>query len=324
MRLGLTNYTYQWLFASPDGGEFVDRTSAEYDWRGLPLPYFAQTGTTVRPDSVEIWQIERAKSLDLPVVHCPIFNWEESNVQRIKALLTENDQELVPAVAANLVATGEILDREIAIAVDLIRRYGKIGGVTLSKFCVAPMVHNRFRSDPPLREQLDRITNAIPPLVAAATDAGIVLAFENHLDYRAKEVVEIIEAIDSPNLRFLFDTGNPFSVCEDPVDAAEVAAPYTVLVHVKDVRVVPWTPMSPGYFAAMYACPLGEGNVDLIRIINILAERAPNPITLPLAIEVTPIPPSADEDRWMEEGVYWMKDHLSAYISHSAGLRSPG
>lgn len=314
MRLGLTNYTYQWLFASPGGREFVDRSSAEYDWRGLPLPYFTQTGTTVRPDSLEVWQIDRAKSLGLPVVHCPIFDWDEGNVRRVRALLDENEQELVPAVAADLIATGDKLEREVANAVDLIRRYGAVGGIKLSKFCVAPMVHNRFRSDPPLREQLDRIIAALPALVEAAAEAGIVLAFENHLDYRAKEVVEIIEAIGSPNLRFLFDTGNPFSVCEDPVDAADAAAPYTVLVHIKDVRVVPWTPMSPGYFAVMYACPLGQGNVDLVRIVDILAERAPDPRTLPLAIEVTPIPPSADEDRWMEEGILWMKERFAGHI----------
>lgn len=315
MRFGLTNYTYQWLFASPDGREFVDRSSGAYDWRGLPLPYFTQTGTTVRPESLEVWQIERAHGLGLPVVHCPIFDWDPANVRRIRELLDRNEQELVPAVAANLVATGDELEKEVANAVALIKRYGDVGGVTLSKFCIAPMVHNRFRFDPPLREQLDRIVAAIPPLVEAAAEAGIVLAFENHLDYRAKEIVEVIEAIDSPNLRFLFDTGNPYSVCEDPYEAAEVAAPYTVLVHIKDVRVLPWTPMSPGYFAAMYACPLGHGNVEIERIVQLMAQRAPDPASLPLAIEVTPIPPGHDEDRWMEEGIAWMKERLAAYVS---------
>lgn len=314
MRFGLTNYSYQWLFASPEGKEFVDRSSGAYDWRGLPLPYFAQTGTTLRPESLEVWQIERAKTLGLPVVHCPIVDWDEANVRRVTSLLAENGQELVPAIAADLIATGERLEGEIANAVALIRRYGALGGITLSKFCVAPMVHNRFRFDPPLREQLDRIIAAIPPLVEAAAESGIVLAFENHLDYRAKEIVEVIEAIDSPNLRFLFDTGNPFSVCEDPWEAAETAAPYTVLVHVKDVRVLPWTPMSTGYFAAMYACPLGHGNVEIERIVQLLAEQAPDPATLPLAIEVTPVPPGHDEDRWMEEGIAWMKERLANHV----------
>jgi sugar phosphate isomerase/epimerase len=181
-----------------------------------------------------------------------------------------------------------------------------------------PMTVNRFRKDPPLREQIDRMIAALPLVVEAAEKAGIVLAFENHLDYRAGEIVEVIEAIDSPSLRFLFDTGNPFSVCEDPVEAAEIAAPYTVLVHLKDVVVLPWTPMSPGYFAAMYACPLGEGNVELERIVQILAERAPDSDRLTLSIEVTPMPPATDEDLWVEKGIAWMRETLAAYLGAPA------
>lgn len=315
MRLGLTNYTYQWLFAPAGGQEFVDRASAFYDFRGLPLPYLTQTGRTLSPDSFEVWQIDRAQALGLPVVHCPIVNWDEENLGRIRERLTTNGQEIVPAIGANLIATGVELEQEIDNTVALIRRYHDFGNIRLSKFCIAPMVHNRFRHDPPLSVQLERIVAGLPQIVEAAEAAGIVLAFENHLDYRAAEVVEIIDHVASPYLRFLFDTGNPFGVCEDPVTAAELAAPYTVLVHVKDVRVVPWTPMSLGYFACMYACPLGEGNVDLDRIVEIMRDHAPNGNELVFAIEVTPIPPSEDEDRWLEHSTQWMKERFASYLT---------
>jgi sugar phosphate isomerase/epimerase len=314
MRLGLTSASYQYLFGGDDD-MFVDRTSGRYDWRGLPRAYFTQTPAMIHTDSVDLWQVERARQLDVPVVHCPIMNWAPENLRRIKAALEENGQELMPALGADMIVQGAQSGREVAAAVEQIERYAEFGGIEIAKFFLFPMTYNRFRKDPPLREQLDRMIAVLPPIVEAAERAGIVLAFENHLDYRVGEIVEIIEAIDSPNLRFLFDTGNPFSVCEDPVEAAEIAAPYTVLVHLKDVVVLPWTPMSPGYFACMHACPLGEGNVDLERIVQIMSERAPDPDKLALSIEVTPMPPNTDEDLWVEKGVEWMKTTLANYLT---------
>jgi sugar phosphate isomerase/epimerase len=324
MRLGLTSASYQYLFGG-DNDMFVDRTSGRYDWRGLPRPYFTQTSQMIRTDSVELWQARRAHELGVPVVHCPIGNWSRDNLAELKETLERNGQELMPAIGMDMMLQGDALARETEGAVDLIERYGDFGGVRVAKLCLVPMVYNRFRKDPPLRDQLDRMIAALPPVVEAAERAGIVLAFENHLDYRAGEVVEIIEAIDSPHLRFLFDSGNPFSVCEDPVEAAELAAPYTVLVHLKDVVVLPWTPMSPGYFACMYACPLGEGNVDLERIVDIFAERTPDADRLALAIEVTPMPPATDEDLWVERGIEWMLTNLARHLdmptTADAGVR---
>ena len=129
------------------------------------------------------------------------------------------------------------------------------------------MIHNRFRSDPPLKEQLELCVENSRPIAKVAEDLGITLAMENHLDYRASEIVQIIEGVGSSNLRFLFDMGNTVVVIEDPVEAAKVAAPYTVLCHLKDVRILPWTP-SALYVAAIFAAPLGRGNVDILQILR--------------------------------------------------------
>src|SRR5256885_1710954 len=83
------------------------------------------------------------------------------------------------------------------------------------------------------------------------------------------------DAGDSPNLRFLFDTGNTLTVCEDPVDAAREAAKYTVLVHLKDLKVHPWNP-GREFVSVMYSSPLGRGHVDNKQIVKILRENAPN------------------------------------------------
>lgn len=150
-------------------------------------------------------------------------------------------------------------------------------------------------------------------MIRAAEDAGIVFAFENHLDYRAYEVVEIIEAVGSPNLKFLFDMGNTTVVIEDPVEAAKVAAPYTVLCHLKDVRILPWTPGAL-YVAAIFAAPLGRGNVDIVKICEILRDKAPNPKDLCLSLENMPVPPNEDEDLWVVESIKWAKENLASFL----------
>jgi sugar phosphate isomerase/epimerase len=258
------------------------------------------------------------------VLHTVITDWSERGLDAFRRALHEHRQELVPTIGANLMLEGDALATETGAVIDLLNRYAQLGGVTLSKLMVSPMTVNRFRNDPPLPEQLRRLTRSLPPIVAAAQDAGIVLAFENHLDYRAAELLEVITAIDSPNLRFLFDTGNPFAVCEDPVEAARVAAPYTVFMHIKDVRVLPWTPLSLGYFACMYACPLGEGNVDLDAILAIMARDAPATDSLVLALELRPAPPYLDEDHWVEDGIDYMRARFTHHLSPSSAGSAGG
>jgi sugar phosphate isomerase/epimerase len=321
MRLGYIGKSYRHLGAARTGlSPAADgRPSAEYDWRGLPAPYPPRPAAPHGDGPPELADVARAAELGLGVLHTVITDWSERGVDAFRRALHEHGQELVPTIGANLMLEGDALSTETAAVIDLLHRYAQLGCVTLAKLMVSPMTVNRFRSDPPLPEQLRRLVRSLPPIASAAQDAGIVLAFENHLDYRAGELLEVITAIDSPNLRFLFDTGNPFAVCEDPVDAARVAAPYTVFMHVKDVRVLPWTPLSLGYFACMYACPLGEGNVDLDAILTIMAREAPAPQSLVLALELRPTPPYLDEDHWLEDGLDYMRNRFAAHLEPSSG-----
>jgi hypothetical protein len=49
-------------------------------------------------------------------------------------------------------------------------------------------------------------------------------------------------------------------------------------------------------------------------MVKILAERAPDPESLPLSVEVSPIPPYYDEDLWVERGVAWMKEQFEDHL----------
>lgn len=314
MRLGLTESTYQYLFAGPQS-MFGDRTSGYYDMKGMPLPYFLSTPAHIDSSQALEWLINRTAQLGLQVAHCSIRRWDDAAyVDKIKGLLEKHGLELMPSVGADLITTGDQTKASVEAAIRTLQNYHRFGGVRISKFCTSPMTRNRFRSDPPLDEQIARIIEYAKPIVKVAEEVGITLAFENHLDYRISEIVPIIEAIDSPNLRILFDCGNTMTVIEDPVEAAKLAAPYTVLVHLKDVRVYPWTPGAL-YVAAIFAAPLGRGNVDNYAICKILQEKAPDPKNLCLSLENMPVPPNEDEDLWVVEGIKWAKEHLAEFLS---------
>jgi sugar phosphate isomerase/epimerase len=311
VRLGLTNSTYQYLFA--DGSFFPDRTDPAFAWRGQPLPYFVERPRLDPATQLE-WLIQRCVQLELPVCHAGVRSWDDpAYLARIKELLRRHRIELMPAIGANLISSGDTAKQVIEGAVATLRRYRDFGDVAICKYCTVPMVHTRFTTDPPLDEQLALIIENSRPIVTVAEECGIVLAFENHLDYRAREIVQVIKAVDSPNLRFLFDTGNTLTVCEDPVDAALDAAPYTVLVHLKDLRVLPWTPQRE-FVSVMYAAPLGRGHVNNRKVLEIMREQAPDPINLCLSLELMPMPPNEDEDRWVEASIAYAKEAFAEFL----------
>jgi sugar phosphate isomerase/epimerase len=114
-----------------------------------------------------------------------------------------------------------------------------------------------------------RVLRAVSSL---ARDLEITLAVENHGrgDFLARELKAFVEEAGTDYVGVCLDTGNPTAAGEDPVLAAELLAPYVVSSHVRDSRV--WA-VPDG--AMVQWVPVGQGCVDLRRILEILSERAP-------------------------------------------------
>lgn len=119
-----------------------------------------------------------------------------------------------------------------------------------------------------------------------AEAAGVIIAVENHggVDLLAAELRDIIETVGSSHVGVCLDTGNPVYAAEDAVYATEVLAPYTVSTHLRDT--LAW--LTPTGAMVQWA-PAGRGNVDLQRIVEILAETVPDvPIDLEVITGVSP------------------------------------
>jgi sugar phosphate isomerase/epimerase len=76
------------------------------------------------------------------------------------------------------------------------------------------------------------VTESIEKCLPTAEKCGVTLALENHwgLGRTAEGLLRIVNAVDSPWLRILMDTGN---FLENPYEKLEKIAPYTVFVQAK-------------------------------------------------------------------------------------------
>jgi sugar phosphate isomerase/epimerase len=109
------------------------------------------------------------------------------------------------------------------------------------------------------------------------------------------------------------DTGNAFSVFEDPIECARVMAPWVVSVHLKDILVTPFSYDDVQGIRGV-SVPLGEGQVDNAAICGILRRHAPDPSSIPLLIEPFYIPRGADVTAFFETSVAWAKRELREYL----------
>jgi 3-oxoisoapionate decarboxylase len=132
----------------------------------------------------------------------------------------------------------------------------------------------------PFEQHVEECIRALKAAAPVARDLGIKFAVENHdgVDFLARELRAVITEVGPDVVGACLDTGNPVYAGEDPILSAEVLAPYVISSHVRDSRV--WA-VSDGAIAQWV--PVGKGDIDLKRIVQILAEQAPHP---PVDLEI--------------------------------------
>jgi sugar phosphate isomerase/epimerase len=127
---------------------------------------------------------------------------------------------------------------------------------------------------------------------------GVKLAVENHKDWRATELAEMIKKVGSEWIGVTLDFGNSISLLEDPEEVAETLAPYSFTTHVKDMGLDEY---ADGFLLS--EVPLGQGMVDLSSIISLCRKHNPS-ITFNLEM-ITRDPlkiPCLTDDYWATFG----------------------
>jgi len=191
-----------------------------------------------------------------------------------------------------------------AAAADLLRHIGiaKRVGATVMRICAG----SRRTRPADWAQHKRNLVPMLQPLAEAAARQGVVLAVENHIDLLADEMVEIMQAVDSPGLGVCLDTANNLRMFEEPVAVAAKLAPYARATHVKNITTQRGDPRS---FAFWPSVPLDAGLVDIEAVLGHL--RAAHYTGL-LALEIDYLAPAfgEEEEPQIARSLAWLRGKL--------------
>jgi sugar phosphate isomerase/epimerase len=160
-----------------------------------------------------------------------------------------------------------------------------------------------FRNEPH-GPQIDRLTRMFKEAVKVAEDYGIKMADENHIDFTADEMVQLLDSVGSPYLGINFDTGNFLRLLDDPIAGMKKLAPHTYATHIKDLK--PRKGVSPREWYFFSSTPVGDGLIDNRKLAQMLKDAGYEGF---LAVEIDFLHPdyNNDEDAAVEQSVKELK-----------------
>lgn len=98
----------------------------------------------------------------------------------------------------------------------------------------------------------------------------VKLAIENHKDWKATELAQIIQNLSSNWVGVTLDFGNNVSLLEEPMEVIRILAPFAFSTHVKDMGVKAY---GDGFLLS--EVPLGTGIVDLKEAVTLCQKYNP-------------------------------------------------
>jgi len=303
-----------------------------FGFRGMPLPY----GTTCQPPEPGVdwvdWAADKTASWGLSPLYSTVNHLrDEAEAREFGKRLADKGLGYIASGGGQFAGTPEQWQRDSARFINQIKKAKAAGAKIMAAVNADPesedgqpwpnggTYYGHFSKYCPIGEQIDRMVGNFREIVKVCEDLELVLAFENHMDYRISEIVQVVERVDSPALRINYDYANSWAVIEDQVEAAKLAAPYTVMTHIKDMRAQSITNTGEPEF--LHA-PIGHGDVEIIEITQILQDNVPDPENLYQCMEVCPLA-QYDPDLWMRISIEWLRDNAAHYFDYDFERYAP-
>ncbi len=185
-------------------------------------------------------------------------------LKRVRADIEQRGMFFELAVPAKIFDDAELLEKSAATASAL--------GVTIFRVaCLSGRRYEDFHDKKTWDAFIGHWKTAIPKSEAALRRHKLEVGIENHKDWLADELADVLGKIASPHLGACVDFGNNLSLMEDPLDTAEKLARFTITTHLKDLAVVP---TEDGF--DLGDIPLGEGVVPMARIVELTRKHRPD------------------------------------------------
>lgn len=116
---------------------------------------------------------------------------------------------------------------------------------------------------------LDGVIATLRAAAPLAERHGVTIALENHQDLTSDDLLRVVAEVGGP-IGVTFDPVNALVVAEDPFAALHRLAPHVRNVHLSDYVAYP---SHEGW--RLVRCALGEGDLNLRRLLVLLAGLAP-------------------------------------------------
>jgi sugar phosphate isomerase/epimerase len=144
------------------------------------------------------------------------------------------------------------------------------GATVLRTVCLSGRRYETFDQADQFREFAQQSWHSLVLAEPIVARHRIGLAVENHKDWRYDEMLGWLQRLSSEYVGVTLDTGNSIALLEDPHAVVEALSPWTMTTHFKDMAVDEY----PDGFL-LSEVPLGDGFLDLPRIVSVLKKTRP-------------------------------------------------
>ncbi len=229
-------------------------------WRGK---YASDT----RPPFTDAIQVlEHCKTLGVTSLQIMVDKWTEEFAGKVR----DTREKLGIALEGSITLPGdeaEVPHFEATLA------NAKEAGVTTFRTTLGGRRYELFDTHAAFLAFKDKAIRSLQLAAPVAEKRSVRIGVENHKDFHAAELVEMLMKLGSPAIGACIDTGNNIALLEEPMHVIETLAPHAVTVHLKDMAV---QPHKEGFLLS--EVPLGEGMLDLQGIIDLLQGAAPQAV----------------------------------------------
>ncbi len=197
----------------------------------------------------------------------------------VQVVIRPDEQEDAPRIRTRAEALGVFFEGQLNVPkenADLARFESEVktirqAGATVARTAVSgARRYETFKSAAEFRDFKERGWRSLTLAEPVLKQHGLRLAIENHKDWLAPELVEILRRLDSEWVGACVDTGNSLALLEDPYAVVEALAPFAFSTHLKDMVVQEY---ADGFLLS--EVPLGEGFLDMPRIVSALRRARP-------------------------------------------------
>jgi sugar phosphate isomerase/epimerase len=208
--------------------------------------------------------VEHCQKLGAGGVQVPIGNRDKEYVARLRALLESAKMYLegsirLPADKADV----ERFTAEVRIAKEC-------GAAVLRSAILSGRRYETFDTAAAFRKFADGAYRSLGLAEPVVAKHDVRLAVENHKDWRASELLDLLKRLSSRHVGVCVDTGNSIALLEEPMEVVEAYSPWAFSTHIKDMGVAEY---DEGFLLS--EVPFGDGFLDLKRIVEVLRKARP-------------------------------------------------